>query len=96
MGAFVHAAVIGISSNKAGGYMIVTDEMCRNQKIKPEMMAKMRQFYSVAPDLSNIQGCWTISGEDIVVIYNDGDIRSYNIKTFSAPGKKQKKDDTYY
>ena len=73
------AGVIASLGNNAGGQIKLTDESCRNA----ERPGKTWRFaYSTVPEGRFVTGCWQVTDEEILVIYDDGDARLCPISEF--------------
>ena len=70
----VQAKVIAESSNKGGGKMVVTDELCNDGKNK--------MAYSVMNGAQTLMGCWAYDDSYIHIRWYDGDLRSYPLENW--------------
>jgi hypothetical protein len=56
-------------NNNAGGKIVLTDELCRNNK--------NRLAYSMSPNHDTILGCWSADSSYVHIGWYEGGIRSY-------------------
>lgn len=64
-----NAKTIAESKNKGGGKIVLTDEICSDNK---NLLA-----YSQVANASTLLGCWLTDDNFIHIRWDDGDLRSY-------------------
>jgi hypothetical protein len=65
-----NAEVLFQLTNKAGGQIVLTDELCKNKKNK--------LAYSTSNGMTTLLGCWTADDSFIHINWYDSDLRSYS------------------
>ncbi len=74
----VNAEVIAEMNNQGGGKIVLTSVTCPN--------SNLFVAYSYVDNGKTIMGCWTTSGERVMVDWS-GDIRSYPANGFNVKRK---------
>jgi hypothetical protein len=63
------AAAIAEMSNRAGGKIVLTDEVCRHEGKTYDSLARA---YNYSAEGYTTEGCFAIEDETVVVIWKDG------------------------
>ena len=67
--AMAHAAAIAEMPNRAGGKIVLTDEVCRHDGKTYESLARA---YNYSAEGYTTEGCFAVEDETVVVIWKDG------------------------
>jgi hypothetical protein len=79
--ATAQAEVIAYTSNKGGGKIVITSELCRDNK---NLLA-----YSQTNDSPTLVGCWTNDQSFIHIQWYDSELRSYDYEGWTVVKKKK-------
>jgi hypothetical protein len=83
------AETIATLPNKAGGKIVITDEPC---VINGKSYKNLNRVYNYGSSGYSTEGCWTIEGETVVVVWEDDDkVRRYPIENFTMNSNYSKK-----
>jgi hypothetical protein len=64
-----HAAAIAEMPNRAGGKIVLTDEVCRHEGKTYDSLARA---YNYSAEGYTTEGCFAVEDETVVVIWKDG------------------------
>jgi hypothetical protein len=67
--AMTHAAAIAEMPNRAGGKIVLTDEVCKHEGKTYESLARA---YNYSAEGYTTEGCFAVEDETVVVIWKDG------------------------
>jgi hypothetical protein len=70
---FVQAAAIATMPNKAGGKIVLTDEVCVHKSKKYD---GLNRAYNYSTEGYTTEGCFIVEDDTVVVIWDDGTANS--------------------
>jgi len=68
--------------NRGGGSIALTNVPCKSKE-------KSWVAYSYLKSGESFLGCWVMESERVFIIWNDGDLRSYDANYFIMTGAKK-------
>jgi hypothetical protein len=83
----VHAKGVAWMPNQAGGKIVLTDEVCKDNKGK--VYKALNKLYMYTEAGYTQEGCFYISDETVKTIWSDGNEMRYPIENFTIYQKKE-------
>jgi len=75
-----HAEAIAKSENEGGGYIVLTNEVC---KVQGKTYSELRRVYSYTQSGLTQEGCFMLEDETVLVVWESGNKRRYAASGFT-------------